>query len=97
MKCEICQREFHSRRRDAKTCSSMCRMERNRRTAKEFSKLHRKKDRESEILETPGRWEKEMMMEGLHRLLFTPEDEVRLLFGQAQDLGRGLKYKEGYV
>lgn len=36
-------------------------------------------------------------MEGLHRLLFTPEDEVRLLFGQAQDLGRGLKYKEGYV
>lgn len=32
-------------------------------------------------------------MEGLHRLFLTTGDEVSLLFGQVQDLGRGLKYK----
>jgi hypothetical protein len=44
-------------------------------------------------LPPPSRAEKERMMEGLHRLLFTPADEVSLLFSQAQNLGRGVHYK----
>lgn len=91
MKCEICQREYSSRRRDSKTCSMTCRMERNRRTARAFIKANPRRDREWKEIPPPTRRQREMMMEGLHRLLFTTGDEVSLVFGQAQDLGRGLK------
>lgn len=96
MRCEICQREFLSRRRDAKVCSDPCRVEHNRRRAAVRGKTH-PYERQWRDIPPPTRRQREMMMEGLHRLLLTPADEVSLVFGQAQSLGRPMSYRETEV
>jgi hypothetical protein len=91
--CTICHRPYAAGRRDAKTCSPECRKEHNRLRAFYHQHRYAKGERQCDILAPPSRVERERMMDGLHRLLLTTGDEVSLLFGQAQGLGRGIRYK----
>lgn len=92
MKCCICDREFLPKRKDGDACSDACRAVKNRRRAAIRAKTH-PMERQWKEIPPPTRRQKEQMMEGLHRLLFTTEDEVRLVFGQSQELGCGCHFK----
>jgi hypothetical protein len=91
--CTICGKEFPGKRVDAKTCSPKCRVEHNRQRAFYHQSRYAKGERQCDILPPPTRAQRERMMEGLYRLVLTPSDEITLLFGQAQNLGRGMRYK----
>lgn len=108
MNCVVCGRSVIPPRRvvNKQVCSPECsRLRRIRRDREIYSpqRVSRNKllatpakvfkMKESTDLPPPSRGERERMMDGLHRLFLTTGDEVSLLFGQAQGLGRGIRYK----